>query len=278
MIFSCVRAPEEGFEPSTDDSNTSSKSRGGGVGFLHDWRRLNVAITRAKYAMWIVGHAGVLKQSVEWRELINDSKQRDAYVDRSNGVGVSGDGGHEAAAAASSGMSVASRQGALGGHRGKGTNSRHFGARSGGHEPSRARYSYSHVPAHDYGGRSEFGGSSRHPQFYGHPPRGAHYSHSAHYSGRGPQAPLGAGSLLHDLPIATPSRQGLPAPHAQPPPGHQRETGMQRDERRRAVPRDRAPGTQPRQGDDQREGQAGQAGVGDFFYGLPLARPKRPRK
>ena len=36
---------------------------------------------RAKFAMWIVGHAGVLKQSTEWRELINDSKKRNAFLD-----------------------------------------------------------------------------------------------------------------------------------------------------------------------------------------------------
>lgn len=72
MIFSCVRAPEAG---TATGLNTNR-----GVGFVDDWRRLNVAITRAKYAMWIVGHAGVLKQSAEWRELINDSRRRGAYI------------------------------------------------------------------------------------------------------------------------------------------------------------------------------------------------------
>ncbi|CAM9712680.1 unnamed protein product, partial [Scytosiphon promiscuus] len=75
MIFSCVRAPEV-TSPECPGANSI-----GGVGFLDDWRRLNVAITRAKFAMWIVGHAGVLKQSTEWRELINDSKKRGAFVD-----------------------------------------------------------------------------------------------------------------------------------------------------------------------------------------------------
>lgn len=73
MIFSCVRAPEE--------SASGDSGRNGGIGFMDDWRRLNVAITRAKYAMWIVGHAGVLKQSSDWRELIKDSKERGAFVD-----------------------------------------------------------------------------------------------------------------------------------------------------------------------------------------------------
>lgn len=51
---------------------------------MGDWRRLNVAITRAKYSMWIVGHAGTLREDNEWRELINDSKRRGAFVDRSD--------------------------------------------------------------------------------------------------------------------------------------------------------------------------------------------------
>ena len=75
MIFSCVRAPEE--------ASSQLAGRNAGVGFMDDWRRLNVAITRAKYAMWIVGHSGVLKQSREWRELINDSRQRDSFIDYS---------------------------------------------------------------------------------------------------------------------------------------------------------------------------------------------------
>lgn len=73
IIFSCVRAPEQ--RPGTWRN---------GIGFMGDWRRLNVAITRAKYSMWIVGHAGTLREDNEWRELINDSKRRGVFVDRSN--------------------------------------------------------------------------------------------------------------------------------------------------------------------------------------------------
>lgn len=75
MILSCVRAPEEGLAPGAVQQ--------GGIGFVDDWRRLNVAITRAKHAMWIVGHAGTLRRSDEWRELINDARKRGAFVDPS---------------------------------------------------------------------------------------------------------------------------------------------------------------------------------------------------
>lgn len=49
VIFSCVRAKSraEGDSP--------------GVGFLADVRRMNVALTRARRALWIVGHSDTLK-------------------------------------------------------------------------------------------------------------------------------------------------------------------------------------------------------------------------
>jgi senataxin len=49
VIFSCVRAKSraEGDSP--------------GVGFLADVRRMNVALTRARRALWIVGHSETLK-------------------------------------------------------------------------------------------------------------------------------------------------------------------------------------------------------------------------
>ena len=50
---------------------------------MSDWRRLNVAITRAKHSMWIVGHAGVLRMNHDWRELIDDSKRRGAFLEQS---------------------------------------------------------------------------------------------------------------------------------------------------------------------------------------------------
>ena len=45
VIFSCVRA----------------HSRGAGVGFLADVRRMNVGLTRARHALWILGHSSTLR-------------------------------------------------------------------------------------------------------------------------------------------------------------------------------------------------------------------------
>lgn len=40
------------------------------VGFLNDYRRVNVALTRAKCSLWIVGNSEVLKSSNLWSKLI----------------------------------------------------------------------------------------------------------------------------------------------------------------------------------------------------------------
>lgn len=64
IIISCVRA---------NDSGSSS-----GVGFLKDFRRMNVALTRAKSSMWILGHHKSLYQNKLWGHLISDAKERNA--------------------------------------------------------------------------------------------------------------------------------------------------------------------------------------------------------
>jgi len=67
VIFSCVRAPPVGPEGGGGHSSASP-----GIGFLREPERLNVAITRAKFGLWIVGHGECLSNAdSEWRNLVN---------------------------------------------------------------------------------------------------------------------------------------------------------------------------------------------------------------
>ncbi|KAF1774719.1 P-loop containing nucleoside triphosphate hydrolase [Phytophthora cactorum] len=48
--------------------------------FWADERRMNVAITRAKSSLWIVGNSTLLKQSRAWRALIQHTKDHSRYI------------------------------------------------------------------------------------------------------------------------------------------------------------------------------------------------------
>ena len=64
ILFSCVR------------SNEAS-----GIGFLNDPRRLNVALTRAKYGLIIFGNAKVLSKHDLWNNLLNEYKNLGTLVE-----------------------------------------------------------------------------------------------------------------------------------------------------------------------------------------------------
>ncbi|XP_059178702.1 uncharacterized protein LOC131957891 [Physella acuta] len=65
IIMSCVRA----------QGATAS------IGFLADKRRMNVSLTRAKYAMYVLGHFETLKTNGLWEELHKDAAERNLLVD-----------------------------------------------------------------------------------------------------------------------------------------------------------------------------------------------------
>ncbi|KAK9824183.1 hypothetical protein WJX72_008399 [[Myrmecia] bisecta] len=64
VILSCVRASQ----------------KGSGVGFLNDIRRMNVAITRAKRALWILGSSATLRHSPVWASLLEDAEKRGIII------------------------------------------------------------------------------------------------------------------------------------------------------------------------------------------------------
>ncbi|KAJ1910637.1 ATP-dependent RNA helicase [Tieghemiomyces parasiticus] len=64
IILSCVRSNEHQ-----------------GIGFLNDPRRLNVALTRAKYGLVILGNPKVLSRHVLWHDLLTHFKDHGCLVD-----------------------------------------------------------------------------------------------------------------------------------------------------------------------------------------------------
>uniref|UniRef100_H3GXT1 DNA2/NAM7 helicase-like C-terminal domain-containing protein n=1 Tax=Phytophthora ramorum TaxID=164328 RepID=H3GXT1_PHYRM len=78
IIYSCVRTSHGGRRKKQRRSH--DEERDVLDAFWADERRMNVAITRAKSSLWIVGNSTLLQQSPAWRALIQHTKDHDRYV------------------------------------------------------------------------------------------------------------------------------------------------------------------------------------------------------
>ncbi|KAL7102526.1 hypothetical protein ACP275_08G125400 [Erythranthe tilingii] len=73
----------DGFQGGEEDIiiiSTVRSHKGGSIGFLSSPQRTNVALTRARHCLWILGNERTLSKSDSvWEALISDAKQRDRF-------------------------------------------------------------------------------------------------------------------------------------------------------------------------------------------------------
>jgi hypothetical protein len=74
----------DGFQGKEKDIIIISTVRGndnGSIGFLSDKRRMNVALTRAKLGLFVVGHAATLSQcNIMWRDFVNHADKNGVLI------------------------------------------------------------------------------------------------------------------------------------------------------------------------------------------------------
>ncbi|XP_062193349.1 uncharacterized protein LOC133896754 isoform X2 [Phragmites australis] len=73
LVLSTVRA-----SISSGDRHHTGETRS--IGFVADVRRMNVALTRARLSLWIVGNARTLQTNSHWDSLIQNSKERKLFI------------------------------------------------------------------------------------------------------------------------------------------------------------------------------------------------------
>uniref|UniRef100_A0ACD5V5D6 Uncharacterized protein n=1 Tax=Avena sativa TaxID=4498 RepID=A0ACD5V5D6_AVESA len=83
----------DGFQGSEEDVIILSTVRSNGtgsIGFLSNRRRANVALTRARHCLWVLGNAATLRNSGSiWGELVQDAVERRCFFEWDDGTGVS---------------------------------------------------------------------------------------------------------------------------------------------------------------------------------------------
>ena len=80
IIYSCTKTkPLKKVDDKSDDSSNESN-----VNILNDWRRLNVAVTRAKAILWIVGNVQALKSYEPFQKLSDYLEEKECIVQLKN--------------------------------------------------------------------------------------------------------------------------------------------------------------------------------------------------
>lgn len=74
VILSCVRTHN-------DEYGFIEGGVGSRIGFLSDRRRMNVALTRARHSLWVIGNVDTLKTNPDWGEFVEDADRRGLLVD-----------------------------------------------------------------------------------------------------------------------------------------------------------------------------------------------------
>uniref|UniRef100_A0ACD5V4N6 Uncharacterized protein n=1 Tax=Avena sativa TaxID=4498 RepID=A0ACD5V4N6_AVESA len=83
--FSVKVKSVDGFQGAEEDIiiiSTVRSNKAGSVGFLTNMQRTNVALTRAKHCLWIVGNGMTLSNSKSvWQKIVDDARDRGCYFD-----------------------------------------------------------------------------------------------------------------------------------------------------------------------------------------------------
>ncbi|KAJ6903318.1 hypothetical protein NC651_020731 [Populus alba x Populus x berolinensis] len=81
--FSVKVSSIDGFQGGEEDIviiSTVRSHTGGRIGFMSDPRRINVALTRARHCLWILGNERTLSNSQSiWEKLVHDAKERNCF-------------------------------------------------------------------------------------------------------------------------------------------------------------------------------------------------------